>query len=547
VVASILREIAPPSRTAPSDGSRPLTAAVLVRKNAEGKTLVDYLRRECPGMTIIHEGRAAIKDNPVVAVLLSLIAFGAHPGNTLAWRHLEMSPLNDAVHARGLSQDTLSRTLLRQVQAHGFHSLLRDWGGRLDAACPLDDYGRKRLGELLAAATEFDSAGSRDCDEFLDFIDSYELHEQAADDAIRVMTVHQAKGLEFDIVILPELDDGDMAASRDTDFALARDPKTNEPLWALELPRKAVVEADETLAAQLATAREDAALESLCLLYVAMTRARHALYIVTSYPGKSSSAFSQPALLKKQLAASDERPFTIGGGTYSCLFETGKVDWYAALPGRAATPTREEEAADTEQRPRARRRLIPLRPSDADEMETAAAALFDEGRRRRRELGTAVHALLQHVEWLDGADADDVLETTPLPPETDPALREQALAHARAALRTGAVAKVFRRPAGEVSLWRERRFEVVRGDDWITGTFDRVAVHRNNGRVTSAAIYDFKTDNVADRAAVRARADHYAPQMRAYRDVLSRMLGLPSKAISLELVFTAAGVVHPVD
>jgi len=552
LTAGLLHHIEPSRRRVSADSTIPLTTAVLVRTNEQGKAVVDFLRRECPGMTIIHEGRAAIRDNPVVAVLLSLVAVAAHPGNTLAWRHLQMSPLHSAPDAGIDARDTLSRSLLRHIQSRGFRSLLRDWGARLDTVCPLDDWGRKRLGELLAAATEFDARGVRDCDEFLDFVNNYEIHEQAADDAVRVMTIHQAKGLEFDVVILPELDDRQsMSKSRDISFVLARDPHSNEPLWALELPRRDVAEAEPTLAAQVAKTSEDAALESLCLLYVAMTRAKRALYVVTTTPGRTASAFTQPAFVKRQLTggtrpvAADADTLVAAGVPCVCLYENGNREWQDSLPPvgepseSAAEPLTGHEAG-----PAAYRRLLAVRPSDADDAETAAAALFDEGRRLRRELGSAVHAVLQHIEWLQ--DAGHYLPP-PAPPGVDGALWESAVEHVRKALRTQEVADVFRQPKGRVSLWNERRFEVVRGDDWITGSFDRVVVYRDDeGHAIRATIYDFKTDDIRDHAAISVRSAHYRPQMHTYRDVLSHMLGIKPQRVSLILVFTGASQVRTI-
>ncbi|TFH33913.1 MAG: hypothetical protein E4G93_06170, partial [Dehalococcoidia bacterium] len=85
IVAGLLNDIRPLDRG--------LSAAVLVRSNRDGRSVVDYLRSACPGLPVVHEGRAAIVDNPVVSVMLSVVKYAAHPGDMYAWRHVQMSPL----------------------------------------------------------------------------------------------------------------------------------------------------------------------------------------------------------------------------------------------------------------------------------------------------------------------------------------------------------------------------------------------------------------------------------------------------------------------
>jgi RecB family exonuclease len=81
--------------------------------------------------------------------------------------------------------------------------------------------------------------------------------ERPVRDAVQVMTIHQAKGLEFEAVFIPALVEGRLPQS----------------IWrdALELPA-AVLEPS-------VRAREDHIAEERRLLYVAMTRARSRLYL----------------------------------------------------------------------------------------------------------------------------------------------------------------------------------------------------------------------------------------------------------------------------
>jgi ATP-dependent exoDNAse (exonuclease V) beta subunit len=53
-----------------------------------------------------------------------------------------------------------------------------------------------------------------------------------------------------------------------------------------------------------------------------------------------------------------------------------------------------------------------------------------------------------------------------------------------------------------------------------------------------ATILDFKTDKVESEEAFQARVDGYRPQLMTYREVLSRMTGLPTSDIQCRLLFT---------
>jgi ATP-dependent exoDNAse (exonuclease V) beta subunit len=115
-----------------------------------------------------------------------------------------------------------------------------------------------------------------------------ELHarsDNVAAGAIEIMTIHRAKGLEFDHVILPGLG----RRSRPDEEPLLRWldlPRTDQDSDLLMSPIVAVGERDEHqlggFIRQLARARR--AHEQLRLLYVAATRARHSLHWIAGVP-----------------------------------------------------------------------------------------------------------------------------------------------------------------------------------------------------------------------------------------------------------------------
>ena len=63
------------------------------------------------------------------------------------------------------------------------------------------------------------------------------------------------------------------------------------------------------------------------------------------------------------------------------------------------------------------------------------------------------------------------------------------------------------------------------------------------GVPVGADVIDFKTD-VITAEALAERVDHYRPQLEAYRQAVSHLLGLPLEQISIRLVFVALGVVE---
>lgn len=541
-VASLLKEIDPPGRG--------LSAAVLVRSNKSGKEIVDFLRRECGGMPIVHEGKAVIKDNPVVSVLLSLVRFAAHPGDTFAWRHLEMSPLGEYLPGKGPARGSLPRKLLRRIQESGFHPFIREWGGRLAAAGALDDFGRKRLNDLAEAAIEFDAEGCRDCGDFLRFIDNYEICELAAGNAVRVMTIHQSKGLGFDIVVLPDLHEHKkITGAHRIEFVTARDPETTLPAWSLKMPRRVMAERDPVLAAELESADESAAFENLCVLYVALTRARQGLYMVTSYPGKNANAVRSDTLVKLQLAG-DPKPLDgervrIAGGEYVLLYEAGERDWHVKAPPRERPESEmvlREPPEGYLAGPSRRRRLRRVSPSARARERQSAASLFAPSARAGLDFGSAVHELFKELSWVEETDIDVLtrswLKTSKAPEEVG----ERAVEQFRRALESAEVGRALSRPGGDVELWREKRFDIVMGDRWVTGAFDRVTITRaGDGKPVKATILDYKSDGVAPGADLSDIAERYRPQLELYRSALSSLLNLSTESIETRLLFTQPG------
>ncbi len=545
LAARLIQEIRPLERG--------LSLAVLMRTNMGCSQMVDILRTECPGVKVVHEGRASINDSPVVSTLLSLVKFAAHPGDTLAWRHIQMGPLSATLPAPGPGRHALPATLLQKMQAQGYRGFIAYWGSILAQLSPLDGFGSKRLKLLIEAAGEFDASGGGTCDEFVLFAGEYQTAELAADDAVRVMTIHQSKGLGFDIVMLPDLQSGSMQGTETFPHLVGRHPQTEQPLWILKAPRSDVAEVDDVLRERLVLARENAAFEELCTLYVATTRAKQGLYIITSFPGKNATAITPAAFVKCQLAGDPKPvagdPFMVDGEECTCLYEQGDRDWYQGLrmktaPSETAVAT-SSLPEDFRERPSVRQPLQRLTPSGHVTGSQRASLLFDIGYSERLDLGTAVHELFEAVTWSGDIDASAVISEWTRRSGARYEIKQEAVAQFRRALESQEVRQTLSPLNDSSELWRERHFEVVLGGKWVTGVFDRVVINRDtNGIPASALIIDFKSDDIA--SGIAPVAERYRGQMSLYRQALSKILQLDPDRITCRLVFTQAARVYDV-
>lgn len=515
---------------------RGLTCALLVQKNDTAARLADYLRREGGVPAVAESDLHVCTDNPLGTALLAFVKAAAYPGDLLAHGHLKMTPLGALLVEEGVvTPEKLTRRVLREIYEEGFEKTLEGWWRKIERRLERDDeFTRERAAQFLTAAGQFDATGSREVAEFIQFMERYTVRESDSAAVVRVMTVHKSKGLGFDLVILPDLEGTKLDARRDG-LAVQRAPDRSVE-WTLDLPTKLFAENDPVLSAHLRAAEADGCYENLSLLYVAMTRAKRAMYLIAKPPGKSTSR-NFPKLLAETLG---EETLTVRVGKLELMggYVAGNSDWHLGVTPPTPSVNMKEAEARLETKPADRSKRLPARkPSEHAQDVADAAQLFavDGAKRGAIDLGCEVHALLAEVEWIDTEEWARV--------KTSWSAKGEAGELALACLRAEVLADVWKKRERNMAVWRERAFELVHEGVWVTGVLDRVLVELDErGRPRAARVFDFKTD--ADESLA---ADRHREQMSLYRSAVATLAGLDPRAVSCELILVRSGRRLPME
>ncbi|MCW3477813.1 double-strand break repair helicase AddA [Limobrevibacterium gyesilva] len=567
----------------PSKGRKLAPGDVLVlvrRRNAFARALVRALKAK--GVPVAGLDRLVLTEQAAVADLLALCDTLLLPADDLSLACVLTSPLGGLDDA-GLMELAAARSgslwdALRQRAdergewraAHGFiatllarvdyaspHALLAEalgpLGGRARLFARLGPEAAEPVDELLNAALTYAQSHPPSLQGFVQWLrqSGAEVKREAegAGAAVRIMTVHGAKGLQAPLVILPDTtalppDDGPLLWAEDT----ASNADVQVPLWS---PRKELrCAAIDTLRAESARRREE---EHNRLLYVALTRAEDRLIVCGWQNGKGLPdacwyELARRGFLRLGAAAApfDAVPDAWEGELLShdsaqraapdlprTAARTGPMlplpAWAGAAPAWIPAPPPAEPALPSP--------LAPSRPENAGlgSVPQAASPLAERdatGQRFRR--GQFVHTLLQHLPGVPPAQRmEAALRFLARPGNGIPEGDIETLA--------GEVLAVLDHPDLAPLFGPSGRAEVpltgVVAGTVIGGLVDRLAVLPDR-----VLIADYKTNR-----APPAQADGvpvlYLRQMAAYRAVLRAVF--PERAVTCALVWTTGARVMP--
>jgi superfamily I DNA/RNA helicase len=479
-MTTILREI--------GVGEKPLSCGVLVRTNKEQNEVADHLR--AAGFRVIEDGvRKPCEDNPIGVTVLQLMRWLADPADRFSEELLRMSPLWPQLsEAYGsMPWSAANRAALAQGFSVFVANLLEpSWQG-------MSAFGKNRCHDLLAALRIVDLSGTASAMAALNAMEKIEVGQSPGAAHVQVMTIHKAKGLGFDVVVLPLISTNKIPTAHNFNIARGEDWICSPPpSWARSLlpPLK---NAEQEWG-------EQQQYESMCLLYVALTRAKRGLYVLLDAKETKEENNSLAHWIK---ACCD--------GESAVIFESGSLSCYDSVVALPPEKTRSDKvvlgAAVT--------RPIRKTASHSGAIDSLAV-----------DFGSKIHALMEGIQWLD---------------EPETAITGEHADYAMKALWSADIRKLLEKRGRNVELRNEFPVEGVVDGRWYRTVIDRLHIVRDEQqRVAGVEILDYKTDNTNDP---KVLLEAHREQLSVYRSLIAKGLRIDESLIRCYLIGLKAAIV----
>ncbi len=416
---------------------------------------------------------------------------------------------------------------------------------------------------VIEQARAYTAAGGATLRGFIDWAEEQAAQDAQAlesvvpetdDEAVRILTIHASKGLEFPIVVLAGLSTGHQRSDQ------------AKVLWSEDgraQVRCGSAKTGFTTAGYAAAKAEEDLLaehELVRLLYVAGTRARDHLVVGLHRPERAEastlagrlSAFVKDVAVTSdtiqaleshwpvvhRISADPEVPDPLpADAVWAALAQAEEQRWLvldAANRPAAVAATAVANLPD----PSA---LALLLPASGPSLGPVTAITDDEGRPAARRpgsgsaFGIAVHAVLERVS-LD-AEGTMVAEAA-VSAARESGVGDAALAIERAA--RAALSSSAARTAASGRHWREV-FVGASVEGTVVEGFIDLLYEQDEGLV----VVDWKTDAVDDRATLAAKVGHYGLQLAAYAEALEQVTRRPVRRCTL--VFCGDGRAREIE
>ena len=531
-----------------------LSVGILVKKNRTAREFADAFSELVEKENLGHlfpvsiEGSISPCDSMAFNLYRSLITLALHPSDQTSQAFLTMLTFGEKnSHPEALTTEKLLKRMGFPENSDLSEAIRNDIfyngiSGNIDRFIKAfsgewNNFDSKRISTMRETAENFRGTP----EEFLEKLQWIKAEDAALKKTVQIMTVHKSKGLEFDIVFLPDtanqpgennslLPDTEIVDYSDVSFG----DTLPESSWISYLPKSGIAAGIPPFQEHLDKQKKQEAFEKCCNLYVAMTRAAKALYIITSC-GKTTSTLAPDMLLNEvfsQFGSQNCDRAWFRELYHNCRYP-GKMSLIYSRGDNNFTekefPEKSEDSVIILDR--IPRQIISMdtvsRKTASGEKSVPAA---DPAKRFQTStgaaIGTTVHELLEKIDFLDDSfDAEKFCDLH-LEHSVSSMTVRQIFCETFAPGKN--IPALFTRPEGDFELWKEYRFILKTPEKTlIPGAFDRVIIHKENGRFIRAEIIDYKTDRLEKAEDFKI----YENQMLYYRKSLSSITGLPEDKI----------------
>ena len=498
---------------------RGLSCAILVRKNSRGREIAEYLREYHSDVPVAVEDELLVgEENSVTAVLVDAFRFLCYPTDTLAWWHVQLSPFEGVFGGEKDVQNMMGRWYYwtKEISVRGVDEVLGEWCDELTKLVQLSEYSKGRMTELRQAAADFSTQGGVLTD-WLSEVEGWKQREVTRKGVVQIMTVHKAKGLGFDSVILPDLENSAFDdESRVKVIESVQEMEGDDAKHVMMAPVKDVRNADEVLKYEMEQWAEEQCYEQFCVLYVMLTRAVYGTYCLLDGKKNKPAARkrNEADWIRESLDGCVERDESLGKFSGRLLFEDGSWEWLEAKPVRESAEDGVPEVI----------RLADSEPRQASviagdsKQRNFSQMVMDRG---GLEYGNLVHQCFESIKWWDG--------------ELEWSEDEKVRDLVRECVESPNILPYFESREG-LRVYREQAIESILDGVWVSGVIDRLLVeYDEDGEAMNAAIMDFKTDKVADLSEL---VERYGEQLERYRRMICQAYSLTEENVFAVMLST---------
>jgi ATP-dependent helicase/nuclease subunit A len=243
---------------------------------------------------------------------------------------IELSPLLGCLpnECGKLKLEETVEMLVKELCLFGFAGFTAKWANIIKEKV-LENNSKLhelRLDQTVYAA-ELYSSDKPDVISFIKYIENYKIPVKTNDKCVQIITVYKAKGLEYDMVILPKLSirNGILNARIHEGIQIIKDENTNQE-FALLFPPRDIALADERIKEKIKNLDTKYCYEQLCVLYVALTRAKKAMYIFSEPDSEKSKTIYLSTIINRLLGNKISINQSITG--LPLIYEHGNSEWF---------------------------------------------------------------------------------------------------------------------------------------------------------------------------------------------------------------------------